>query len=152
MILVKYRRKRDFLKTPEPEGKTSEVKKEPLFVIHEHWATHHHFDFRLEIEGVLKSWAIPKNLPQKVGEKRLAVQVEDHPLEYTTFKGKIPRGQYGAGKVEVWDWGKFKIEEKTPNSISFDLFGEKIKGRFLLFKPPKFEKKNWLLMLTSENI
>lgn len=115
-------------------------------MVHEHWASHHHFDFRLEIEGVLKSWAVPKNLPKKRGEKKLAVQVEDHPLEYAQFEGTIPEGQYGAGKVEIWDKGKLEIKEKGKNSIKFRLFGKKLKGEYSVFHPPTFEKKNWLLM------
>lgn len=146
MSLITYKKKRDFLKSPEPKGKVVKPGKEPIFVVHEHWATHHHFDFRLEIEGVLKSWAVPKGPPEKVGEKRLAVQVEDHPLDYASFHGVIPEGQYGAGRVEIWDTGKLKIQEKTANSIKFELFGKKLKGSFSLFHPPTFEKKNWLLL------
>lgn len=146
MSLDTYKKKRDFLKTSEPKGKVLKPRKEPIFVVHEHWATHHHFDFRLEIEGVLKSWAVPKGPPEKVGEKRLAVQVEDHPLDYASFHGVIPEGQYGAGRVEIWDTGKLKIKEQTVNSIRFELFGKKLKGSFSLFRPPTFEKKNWLLL------
>lgn len=146
MGLATYRKKRIFTKTPEPKGKVSKKRKESIFVIHEHWATHHHFDFRLEIDGVLKSWAIPKNLPQKTGERRLAVQVEDHPLEYANFQGTITEGQYGAGKVGIWDKGKLEIKAKTANSIKFILHGKKLKGDFSIFHPPTFEKKNWLLM------
>ena len=146
MSLAAYQKKRKFSQTPEPIGKVKRKRKELIFVIHEHWASHHHFDFRLEIDGALKSWAVPKGPPRKKGEKRLAVQVEDHPLEYASFEGKIPEGQYGAGKVEIWDKGKLKIEEKTPNSIRFELFGKKLKGEYSLFHPPSFEKKSWLLM------
>lgn len=146
MDLLTYKKKRDFAKTPELKGKVSKKRKEPIFVIHEHWATHHHFDFRLEIDGVFKSWAIPKSLPQKAGEKRLAVQVEDHPLEYASFQGTIPEGQYGAGRVRIWDKGKLEVKGKTADSIKFQLLGKKLKGDFSLFHPPTFEKKNWLLM------
>ena len=146
MSLASYKKKRKFTKTPEPKGEIGKGKKEPIFVVHEHWATHHHFDFRLEIDGVLKSWAVPKGPPQKIGEKRLAVQVEDHPLEYAKFYGTIPEGQYGAGKVEIWDKGKLEIKEKMPNSIKFILHGEKLKGDFSIFHPPTFERKNWLLV------
>lgn len=132
MKLESYKEKRDFGKTP--------------FVVHEHWASHHHFDFRLAIEGVLKSWAVPKGPPQKAGEKRLAVQVEDHPLAYASFAGVIPEGQYGAGKVEIWDKGELEIKEKTANSIKFLLRGKRLKGEFSLFHPPSFAKKSWLLM------
>lgn len=146
MSLATYKKKRDFAKSPEPKGRASKKRKVPIFVVHEHWAKHHHFDFRLQIEGVLRSWALPKGPPQKTGEKRLAIQVEDHPLEYASFEGKIPKSQYGAGKVEIWDKGKLEIKEKTANSIKFELFGEKLKGNFSLFHPPTFEKKNWLLL------
>jgi bifunctional non-homologous end joining protein LigD len=144
--LATYQKKRQFRKTPEPRGKVKKEEQKSIFVVHEHWASHHHFDFRLAIEGVLKSWAIPKTLPQKPGEKRLAVQVEDHPLEYTFFEGTIPEGQYGAGKVAIWDQGKLKISEKEKNSIKFFLQGKKLKGEYSLFHPPSFEEKNWLLM------
>lgn len=147
MSLIAYKKKRKFGKTPEPKGKAAKKRRrEPIFVVHEHWARHHHFDFRLQMEGVLKSWAMPKGPPQKVGEKRLAVQVEDHPLEYASFAGEIPEGQYGAGKVKIWDKGKVKINQKTANSIRFELFGKRLKGNFILFHPPTFEKKNWLLV------
>jgi bifunctional non-homologous end joining protein LigD len=146
MKLKRYQEKRNFDKTSEPKGKVSKTKKLPIFVVHEHWASHHHFDFRLEIEGVLKSWAVPKGPPQKPGEKRLAVQVEDHPLEYASFKGVIPEGQYGAGKVEIWDKGKLEIVERANNSIKFKLSGKKLKGEFSIFHPPTFEKKSWLLI------
>jgi len=146
VILAVYKKKRDFAKTPEPKGKIVKSKKGLIFVVHEHWARSHHYDFRMEIDGVLKSWAVPKNLPRKVGEKRLAVQVEDHPLEYGSFEGVIPGGQYGAGKVKIWDKGKLEIKEKTPNSIKFILYGKKLKGNFSIFHPPTFEKKSWLLV------
>lgn len=146
MSLASYQKKREFTKTSEPKGEIGKNKKEQIFVVHEHWATRHHFDFRLEIDGVLKSWAVPKGPPQKIGEKRLAVQVEDHPLEYAKFKGTIPEGQYGAGKVEIWDKGKLEVKEKAANSIKFILYGKKLKGDFSIFHPPTFEKKNWLLV------
>jgi len=144
--LATYRKKRKFIKTPEPQGKVGKSEKETIFVVQEHEASHHHFDFRLEIGGVLKSWAIPKTLPQKAGEKRLAVQVEDHPLEYGFFEGMIPEGQYGAGQVVIWDKGDLKIIEKEKNSIRFQLLGKQLKGEYRLFHPPTFEEKNWLLM------
>ena len=87
--------------------------KKNRFVIHEHWASHHHFDFRLEINGVLKSWAISKELPQEKGVKRLAIQVEDHKISYLDFEGEIPENHYGAGEVKIWDNGTFKLLENT---------------------------------------
>jgi DNA ligase D-like protein (predicted 3'-phosphoesterase) len=119
----------------------------PIFVVQEHWATHHHFDFRLEVGGVLKSWAIPKEIPTKKGEKRLAVQVEDHDLEYANFEGEIPEGQYGAGKVKIWDKGKYKIIEENQKKLKFRLFGKKLKGIYELIN---FKDKNWLLFKVEE--
>lgn len=146
MSLVTYQKKRKFSRTPEPKGKVIKSRKKPIFVVHEHWARSHHFDFRLEIDGALKSWAVPKTLPKKAGEKRLAIRVEDHPLEYAKFRGTIPEGQYGAGKVEIWDKGKLEITEKTANSIKFILQGKKLKGGYSIFHPPTFERKSWLLV------
>ena len=115
------------------------------FVVHDHKARQHHFDFRLEMNGVLKSWVIPKRIDTKnLYEKRLAVQVEDHTLEYGSFKGTIPEGQYGAGKVSIWDSGSYEIVDNKPNKkIVFRLNGKKLKGEFVLvhFKP---EGNQWL--------
>lgn len=145
-MLNKYRKKRNFNETPEPAGET---KKEPLktiFVVQEHQAKHLHWDFRLLMDGVLKSWAIPKGPPQSPGEKRLAVQVEDHPVKYADFQGKIPSGQYGAGKVKIWDQGTYILKSKSAQVIEFTLRGERLKGEFSLFHPEQFEPKNWLLL------
>jgi len=139
-----YWQKRKFSQTPEPQGKTKQSNQN-RFVVHEHWATHHHFDFRLELDGVLKSWAIPKEIPRQIGVKRLAVQVEDHPVDYINFQGIIPEGNYGAGKVKIWDKGKFKLIEKFPGLIKFVLRGKKLKGQYVLFK---FRNKNWLISKT----
>src|ERR1041385_6295884 len=106
MSLKEYRRKRDFEKTAEPEGKTAKTKQR-RFVIQKHAASRLHYDFRLEIGGTLKSWAVPKGIPYAKGEKRLAVHVEDHPVSYINFEGTIPQGQYGGGTVMVWDRGTF---------------------------------------------
>jgi len=150
MSLKDYQQKRNFKTTPEPPVSKSPSRKSAIFVVQEHWASHHHFDFRLEISGVLKSWALPKGLPQKVGEKRLAVQVEDHPLAYAQFTGTIPFGEYGAGKVEIWDKGQLIIKEKHKKFLKFTLLGKKLRGNFALFKPPTFAAKNWLLLRQSE--
>jgi len=117
------------------------------FVIHEHWATAHHFDFRLEMDGVLKSWAVPKGPPMEYGIKRLAVQVDDHPLDYGSFEGVIPEGNYGAGKVSIWDEGNYILNERKPNSMKITLEGKKISGEYALvhFKKDK-EKDLWLLI------
>ena len=143
MDLLKYQRKRKFKKTPEPKGKVLKTK-EHRFVVQEHHARHLHYDFRLEMEGVLKSWAIPKGLPEETGIKRLAVQVEDHPVGYIDFAGQIPEGLYGAGTVKIWDKGTYKLLSKSENQINFELLGKKLKGQYTLirFKPPKY----WLLI------
>jgi bifunctional non-homologous end joining protein LigD len=117
------------------------------FVVHEHDATHLHYDFRLEMEGVLRSWAIPKGPSMNPAEKRLAVQVEDHPLEYGDFEGIIPEGQYGAGTVVIWDGGTYNLHEQTVDKIGFSLKGKKLKGNFTLVHIKGRGKGNsWLLI------
>ncbi|MBR9683851.1 3'-phosphoesterase [Candidatus Woesearchaeota archaeon] len=143
--LKKYQQKRKFKVTSEPKGKVKKTtKKKLIYVVQHHFATREHYDFRLEMNGVLKSWAVPKQPPKKANIKRLAIQVEDHPLEYASFKGTIPEGQYGAGKVEIWDNGTYTLEEKTKNKLVFNLYGKKLKGEYSLirFRPPK----GWLLL------
>ncbi|HVP23767.1 MAG TPA: DNA polymerase ligase N-terminal domain-containing protein [Conexivisphaerales archaeon] len=117
----------------------------PEFVVQEHWASHHHFDFRLEMDGVLKSWAVPKGPPLEPGVRRLAMQVPDHPLDYASFHGTIPEGEYGAGKVEIWDRGEYTLVDRTPKAISFVLNGSKLQGEYslVLMNP---EKNQWLLI------
>lgn len=106
----------------------------PIFVVQEHWAKRHHFDLRLEIEGVLKSWAVPKEIPLEPGVRRLAVQVEDHPIEYANFSGRIPEGYYGAGEVIIFDRGEYELIECSVNGIKFKLFGQKLSGIYQLIK------------------
>lgn len=120
--------------------------KEFGFVVQEHWATHHHFDFRLEMDGVLKSWAVPKGIPEKIGIKHLAIEVEDHPLDYINFEGEILSG-YGAGIVKIFDKGMYVLIEKDEGKIIFELKGEKLKGTYNLikFKSPD----QWLLFKTK---
>lgn len=139
--LKKYQAKRKFSVTSEPEG---EIKKtgQSRFVVQEHHASHLHYDFRLEMDGVLKSWAVPKGLPEVVGVKRLAVAVEDHPVEYIDFEGDIPEGQYGAGTVKIWDKGKFIFKERALKAMKFELLGKKLKGDYALVN---FKEKNWLI-------
>lgn len=117
-----------------------------IFVIHKHSATNLHYDLRLEMNDVLKSWAIPKQPPTIKGTKRLAIQVEDHPLEYATFKGTIPKGQYGVGKVEIWDKGNYEMLEKNQKSMKIKLHGKKLKGEYVLVKTKYGNKpeKSWL--------
>jgi len=145
MSLKGYQRRRNFKKTSEPRGKIIKVNKN-RFVIQEHWAANHHFDFRMEIDGVLKSWAVPKGLPDKKGVKRLAVQTEDHPLDYINFQGEIPKDQYGAGTVKIFDKGKFELIKKNSNKISFKLKGKKIKGEYHLIKTEFGKKNQWLII------
>ncbi|MCW3993099.1 MAG: hypothetical protein NWE85_00825 [Candidatus Bathyarchaeota archaeon] len=112
------------------------------FVIQKHHATHLHYDFRLEMDGVLKSWAVPKEPPTESGVKRLAVQVEDHELSYIDFEGTIPEGMYGAGKVEIWDKGTYTLKHRSKDKIQFTLQGEKLSGNYVLIR---FKgDKNWL--------
>lgn len=122
-----------------------------MFMVHEHWASTHHFDFRLEIEGVLKSWAVPKGPLMESGIRRLAVEVEDHPLEYGLFEGTIPEGEYGAGKVSIWDRGSYTLKEKDSNHLRFALHGNKLKGGYeLRFFKEERGRRHWLLFKTRE--
>ncbi len=113
------------------------------FVIQKHQATHLHYDFRLEMDGVLKSWAVPKEPPSQSGTRRLAMQVEDHELDYINFEGTIPKGEYGAGTVEIWDKGTYLLKNRTDKIIEFTLDGSKLKGDYALVN---FKEKNWLLL------
>jgi len=147
-----YRQKRNFKKTHEPSGRPAKTagNKSLVFVIQRHEASHLHFDFRLEENGVLKSWAIPKTPPQVEGLKRLAVETEDHPLDYQNFEGTIPEGEYGAGRVEVWDRGSYEPLETGPGKRLFILRGRRMKGPFVLLKlrTPDRNDKNWLFFKT----
>jgi DNA ligase D-like protein (predicted 3'-phosphoesterase) len=148
MSLKEYRKKRDFDKTPEPSGGVSgDNVRSPVYVIQKHAASRLHYDLRLEENGVLASWAIPKEPPLAKGEKRLAVRTEDHPLEYAVFEGVIPEPGYGAGKVEIWDKGTYDPVEATPSKRIIEIRGQKLAGHYALIKikPRKGEKDiNWL--------
>lgn len=122
----------------------------PRFVVQEHHASHLHWDFRLELDGVLKSWAVPKEPPKEAGVKRLAVQVDDHDLDYIDFEGEIPEGEYGAGKVKIWDKGTYEMESVHKTKMVFNLKGKKLKGGYVLLKFVKAGPKNWLFFKKSE--
>ncbi|MFH1474057.1 MAG: DNA polymerase ligase N-terminal domain-containing protein [Candidatus Aenigmatarchaeota archaeon] len=149
MVLEKYKQKRDFKKTSEPKAKVKKSKK-PIYVIQEHHASHLHWDLRLEFDGVLKSWAVPKEPSKDPKVRRLAVEVEDHPIDYAKFEGIIPEGQYGAGNVKIWDRGTFELISKKEDKIIFKIIGKRLKGNYVLvkFKPPK----NWLFFKKKEMI
>ena len=147
VALKEYRRKRDPKKTPEPFG-SKKRGKAPIFVVQRHDARRLHYDFRLERDGALASWAVPKGIPLEPGTRALAVHVEDHPLEYATFEGEIPKGQYGAGTVELWDTGTYElVEEKKDGGLTVRLHGERLEGTWTLV-PAHLDGKeqNWLLL------
>lgn len=143
--LSEYALKRKFTVTPEPLGSEHGADTQ-IFVVQEHHARRLHYDLRLEKEGVLKSWAVPKGIPEKVGEKRLAVHTEDHPIEYAQFEGEIPKGQYGAGTVKIWDNGTFDVKIWKDDMVEFTLNGQRLRGKFVLTRFKKSEEKNWLLL------
>src|SRR3984885_4496665 len=139
MSLTEYKRKRDFKKTPEPSGAKVKAAKGRQFVIQKHAASRLHYDFRLEYDGTLKSWAVPKGPSLDPTVKSLAVQVEDHPIEYATFEGTIPEGEYGGGTVMVWDRGIWEPEEDADEGfktgkLKFTLHGEKLHGSWALVR------------------
>src|SRR5437867_8226309 len=145
--LEEYRRRRDPKRTPEPFS-SKKRGKEPLFVVQRHAARRLHYDFRLERDGVLASWAVPKGVPLEPGEQRLAVHVEDHPLEYGSFEGEIPKGQYGAGTVEIWVEGTYElVEEQRNGGLTVRLHGKRLEGTWALV-PARLsgDAKNWLLL------
>ena len=163
MSIKAYRHKRDFSKTPEPQGHARRPGKRPIFVVQQHDARAMHFDFRLEVDGVLKSWAVPKGPSIDPKVKRLAVPTEDHPLDYARFEGIIPRKQYGAGAVIVWDRGFYQNLTggssgalKNParairdGHFIFDLKGHKLKGRFVLQGVGRGRDRRWFLIKARE--
>ncbi|HET6171287.1 MAG TPA: DNA polymerase ligase N-terminal domain-containing protein [Gaiellales bacterium] len=148
--LEDYRAKRHKGKTPEPlEGKKQQrSSRAPVFVVQRHSARALHYDFRLERDGVLLSWALPRGVPLRAGERSLAVHVEDHPLDYADFEGEIPAGEYGGGSVEVWDRGTYELERERPDgTLTVILHGKKLKGEWALV-PARLggEQRNWLIV------
>ena len=139
--LAEYKRKRT-AESPEPFG--GEASERPVFVVQEHHASHLHWDLRLEMNGVLKSWAVPKEPPTETGVKRLAVQTEDHPLDYASFEGEIPKGRYGAGTVKIWDKGLVEYKSSGDDKIEFSLRGKRMKGPYALIRFKRAGPKNWL--------
>jgi bifunctional non-homologous end joining protein LigD len=156
--LEEYKRKRQFDHTPEPSGTEVSTRTENTFVVQKHAARRLHYDFRLAIEGTLKSWAVPKGPSLNANDKRLAVRTEDHPMDYANFEGNIPEGSYGAGTVMVWDRGTFQVEGKTEatkqlesGEIKFSLNGEKLRGSFVIVKLKNSQKGNEWLMIKHKD-
>lgn len=163
MSLETYRKKRRVETTSEPRPRIGKPHRRPVFVVQEHHASRLHYDFRLEADGVLKSWALPKQPTLDPALKRLAVQVEDHPLDYAKFSGKIPAGQYGAGTVKIWDKGTYESvlarkgsshtlsEDIEAGHLEFILHGQKLKGSFALIRMRGHSKKqHWLLIKMND--
>lgn len=165
MTLEEYKKKRDFAQSNEPKGEIKIIAKEEIkeneekegidkgmsiFVVQEHHASRLHWDFRLEMGGVLKSWAIPKGVPEEFNVRRLAIPTEDHPIEYADFEGIIPEGSYGAGKVIIWDRGTFVLEEEKDNKLVFQLKGKRLIGKYAMVKIMLRGKESWLLFKVME--
>lgn len=162
MPLDEYWKKRDFTKSSEPKGEINMTSKEeikeneekigtnPIFVVQEHHSSRLHWDFRLEMGCVLRSWAVPKGPPEEFGVRRLAIQTEDHPIEYADFEGEIPAGMYGAGKVIIWDRGEFILEEETDKKLVFQLKGKRLIGKYAMIKIMLKGKESWLLFKVME--
>lgn len=165
MALTLYNKKRNFKETSEPAGKVKKSLSKLAFVVQRHKATRLHYDFRLELDGVLKSWAVPKGPSLNPIDKRLAMMVEDHPYDYKNFAGEIPQGNYGAGIVEIWDEGTYNDVENSSKDIAvknlraglkagnlkFQLFGKKLKGEFALVKLKSKEDNSWLLIKHNDD-
>jgi bifunctional non-homologous end joining protein LigD len=165
-MLKTYKEKRNFSKTPEPTGEKLKKNKLPIFAIQEHHASHLHYDFRLEMEGVLKSWALPKGIPAESNKKHLAVLTEDHPIEYANFSGTIPKGEYGGGEVSIWDKGTFDnlshnkageikdiLKAFKAGHIVFCLHGKKLKGQpFVLHRFKTANKNEWFIFKLKDGI
>jgi len=158
-----YKEKRRFSGTPEPQGEMSGTGGKDIFVIQKHDASHLHYDFRLSLNGVLKSWSVPKGLSTDPREKRLAIQTEDHPSAYADFEGVIPEGQYGGGVVLVWDTGNYRnttvrdgqevdlAEALEQGHATFELAGEKLRGGYALHRMDREDGKQWLLVKIDDD-
>jgi bifunctional non-homologous end joining protein LigD len=144
--LSEYASKRDFNLTTEPKAEERKAEGPPIFVIQEHHSRRLHYDLRLESGGVLKSWAVPKGIPETTKERHLAVETEDHPLEYANFAGTIPQGQYGAGTVIIWDKGHYTTKLWENDKIEVTLDGQRLKGRYVLVRLKRAGDKDWLLL------
>ena len=162
--LAEYRRKRDFTKTEEPSGDAAAPRRSPAkkrvpalhFVVQKHAASQLHFDFRLELDGVMKSWAVPKGPSYDPSVRRLAMEVEDHPIEYNTFEGTIPQGEYGGGTVMLWDRGTYEAENGggvealrdgyVRGDLKFVLHGERLRGGWVLVRMKRPGRPQWLLI------
>src|SRR4051794_31406080 len=140
--LETYKEKRDFRKTPEPAGRSRRRPRGERFVIQEHHARSLHWDLRLERDGVLVSWAVPKGIPTDPKRNHLAVHVEDHPLDYIDFAGEIPEGEYGAGKVRIWDHGTYECEKWREDEVIVIFHGQRVQGKYVLFRT---KGKNWMI-------
>ena len=156
--LKEYQQKRDFTRTHEPAGRKRKAADANMFVIQKHAARRLHYDFRLAMEGVLRSWAVPKGPPFEQGERRLAVHVEDHPLDYGNFEGTIPQGEYGGGTVMVWDFGTYRVIDDEPvhafksGKLHLELQGKKLKGEWTLVRGRAHDEENsapWFLIKTG---
>src|SRR5262252_2098727 len=149
--LARYNAKRDFAKTAEPRGERAKEGSH-RFIVQKHDASRLHWDFRLEMDGVLKSWAVTRGPSLDPAEKRLAVRTEDHPLAYADFEGTIPKGQYGGGTVMIWDYGTYELSERYPEKtlesgqLHFVLHGQKLEGEWGLVRLKSSEKDEWLLI------
>jgi len=165
MTLTLYNKKRNFKETSEPAGRIRKPASQLSFVVQRHKASRLHYDFRLELDGVLKSWAVPKGPSLNPKDKRLAMMVEDHPYNYKNFAGEIPYGNYGAGIVEIWDEGTYNDIDNSSKDIAvkklreglkagnlkFQLFGKKLKGEFALVKLKGKEDNSWLLIKHNDD-
>jgi bifunctional non-homologous end joining protein LigD len=162
--LAEYKRKRDFSRTPEPAGEREKPRHKPRFVVQKHSSRSLHYDFRLEVDGVLKSWAVPKGPSSDPNVRRLAMPTEDHPLEYAGFEGVIPKPEYGAGTVMVWDYGTYRNLRDRPDrpfsmerslregKVEVELQGKKLKGSWVLVKTAFGPKgTGWILKKMKED-